>query len=354
MKNIEEEINKYSLNESEFSEESTDLHEHFRFIADKGQNLLRIDKFLTDRIMNVSRNRIQQAAEAGCIFVNEIPVKSNYKVKPGDIVSVMMTYPPHELEIIPEEMPLNIVYEDQDLLVVNKPPGLVVHPGHGNYTGTLVNGIAWHLRNNPYYDPNDPDVGLVHRIDKDTSGLLLIAKNADAKSHLGFQFYKKTTQRTYNALVWGIMKDDEGTIVGNLGRDPYDKLLIRVFPEGDYGKPAVTHYKVLERLGYVTLVECQLETGRPHQIRVHMQYIGHTIFNDDRYGGSYILKGNHTTKYKQFIHNCFEICPRQALHAKTLGFIHPRTEERMYFDSNLPDDMSGLLDKWRKYVTSED
>lgn len=338
--------------ESDMHEDSAELYEHFRFLVDKGQSLMRIDKFLCDRIENVSRSRIQQAAEAGFIFANETPVKSNYRVKPGDSITIMMDYPPHEVEIIPESIPLNIVYEDDDLMVINKPPGLVVHPGHGNYSGTLVNGIAWYLRDNPDYDPNDPNVGLVHRIDKDTSGLLLIAKNAEAKAHLSYQFYKKTTQRTYNAVVWGIVKDDEGTITGNLGRDPNDRMQIRVFPNGDYGKTAVTHYKVLERLGYVTVVECKLETGRTHQIRVHMKYIGHTIFNDDRYGGNVILKGSRLPKYRQFVYNSFEICPRQALHAKTLGFEHPRTGEFMHFDSELPVDMDFLIERWREYVAN--
>lgn len=340
------------FNESDIQEDSSELYEHFRFLVDKGQSLMRIDKFLCDRIEGVSRSRIQQAAEVGFIFANETPVKSNYRVKPGDSISIMMDYPPHEIEIIPEPIPLTIVYEDEDLMVVNKPPGLVVHPGHGNYTGTLVNAIAWYLKDNPNYDPNDPNVGLVHRIDKDTSGLLLIAKNAEAKTRLGYQFYKKTTQRTYNAVVWGIVKEDEGTIIGNLGRDPNDRMQMRVFPDGEYGKPAVTHYRVLERLGYVTLVECKLETGRTHQIRVHMKHIGHTIFNDDRYGGNVILKGSHYPRYKQFIYNCFELCPRQALHAKTLGFEHPRTGEFMHFDSELPVDMEFLIDKWRGYVES--
>ena len=247
-----------------------------------------------------------------------------------------------------------IVYEDEDLLVVDKPAGLVVHPGHGNYSGTLVNALAWYLKDDPTYDPNDPALGLVHRIDKDTSGLLVVAKRPEAKAHLSLQFYHKTTKREYRALVWGIVKDDEGRIEGNIGRNPRDRMQMTVFPEGDQGKTAVTHYSVLERLGYVTLVKCRLETGRTHQIRVHMKYIGHTLFNDERYGGDQILKGTTTAKYKQFVENCFAICPRQALHAKTLGFVHPRTGETMFFDSEIPEDMTMLIDKWRAYAETKD
>ena len=329
-------------------------YEHYRFVADKGQTMIRIDKFLTDRIENASRNRIQQAADAGYIRINGTAVKSSYKIKPLDVVTVMMDYPRREIEIIPEDIPLTIVYEDSDLMVVNKPAGLVVHPGHGNYTGTLINAIAWYLRDDPSFNCNDPRLGLVHRIDKDTSGLLLIAKNPEAKTHLGLQFFNKTTHRKYTALVWGIVKDNEGRIEGNIGRDLRDRQQMTVFPDGDHGKTAVTHYRVIERLGYTTLVECRLETGRTHQIRVHMKHIGHTIFNDERYGGNIILKGNHFTKYKQFINNCFDVCPRQALHAQTLGFIHPRTKEEMFFDSLLPEDMSLLADKWKKYVENKD
>ena len=336
----------------ENSQETQELYEHFRYVADKGQGLLRVDKFLHDRIENVSRNRIQNAADAGCILVNDNPVKSNYKVKPGDVVSVVMDRPRRELEIIPENIPLNIVYEDHYLMVINKPPGLVVHPGHGNYTGTLVNALAWYFKEQQEYDLADPRLGLVHRIDKDTSGLLVIAKTAAAKTNLCCQFFNKTTQRKYVALVWGIVKEDEGSIEGNIGRDLKDRMLMTVFPEGNYGKPAVTHYKVLERLGYVSLVEYRLETGRTHQIRVHTKYIGHTLFNDSRYGGNEILKGTTHTKYKQYIKNCFDICPRQALHAKTLGFTHPTTGREMFFDSELPDDISSLVEKWRRYVDS--
>ena len=330
-----------------------ELFEHYRFTADKGQTLLRIDKFLVDRITGVSRNRIQMAAEAGYVRVNGDSVKANYKVKPNDVITIVMDRPRRELEIIPENIPLNIVYEDDDLMVVNKPPGLVVHPGHGNYTGTLVNAIAWHLKDHPDYDLKDPRLGLVHRIDKDTSGLLVVAKNPEAKTHLGLQFYHKTTKRKYQALAWGNVKTDEGRIEGNIGRNPKDKMQMMVFSDGESGKPAVTHYKTLERFGFVTWVECVLETGRTHQIRVHLKSIGHTIFNDERYGGDQILKGNHHAKYKQFIQNCFQLCPRQALHAQTLGFVHPRTGKELFFETDLPNDMQQLIDKWRNYNNYE-
>lgn len=333
--------------------EDGQLYEHFRFVADKKQSLLRIDKFLIDRMMNTSRNRIQAAAEANCILVNGKAVKSNYRIKPEDVVTIMMTRPRYESTIIPEDIPLHITYEDNDLLIVNKPAGLVVHPGHGNYQGTLVNALAYYLRDDMQYDPTDPRLGLVHRIDKDTSGLLVIAKRPDAKTNLGIQFFNKTTQRKYVALVWGVPKEEEGRIEGNIGRDPRDRMKMTVFSDGEQGKTAVTHYRVLEKFGYVSLVECRLETGRTHQIRVHMKHIGHPIFNDERYGGDQILKGLSSAKYKQFIHNCFELCPRQALHAKTLGFQHPRTNEEMYFDSAIPEDMEQLIDKWRKYYTAE-
>ncbi|HCO66722.1 MAG TPA: RNA pseudouridine synthase, partial [Dysgonomonas sp.] len=309
------------LNEEDLEQDLSGLFEHYRFTADKGQGLLRVDKFLTVRIEGISRNRIQNAADAGCILVNDIPVKSNYKVKPCDVVSVVMDRPRRELEIIPEDIPIDIVYEDDDLMVINKQPGMVVHPGHGNYTGTLVNAIAFHLKDTPGYDSKDPRLGLVHRIDKNTSGLLVIAKNEFAKTYLSAQFFNKTSKREYLALVWGNISEDSGRIEGNIGRSVKDRLQMTVFPEGDNGKPAVTNYEVVERLGYVTLVKCRLETGRTHQIRVHMKYIGHTLFNDERYGGNQILKGTTFTKYKQFVQNCFQICPRQALHARTLGFI---------------------------------
>jgi 23S rRNA pseudouridine1911/1915/1917 synthase len=338
--------------EIESLDEPEGLYEHFRFIADKNQSLLRIDKFLIDRLTNTSRNRVQLAAEADYILVNGTPVKSNYRVKPGDVITIMMSRPRHEFDIIPEEIPLDIVYEDAELLVVNKPAGMVVHPGHGNYTGTLVNGLAWYLKDDPYYNPADPRLGLVHRIDKDTSGLLVIAKKPETKTNLGLQFFNKTTKRKYWALVWGILKEDEGCIEGNIGRDTHDRLKMMVFPDGEHGKTAVTRYHVLEKFGYVSLVEFQLETGRTHQIRVHSKYIGHPVFNDERYGGNLILKGLTSSKYKQFIHNCFTICPRQALHAKTLGFVHPVSREEMYFDSEAPDDFGRLIDKWRNYYAT--
>lgn len=345
-------INKDIDQEENLFEEQQDIFEHYRFEVDKGQSLLRIDKYLVNIMPDISRNRIQDAADAGNILVNGKPVKSNYKVKPLDIITIVLGYPPNQYEIVPQDIPIDIVYEDEDIIVVNKQPGLVVHPGFGNFEGTLLNAIAYHMKDNPGFDANDSRLGLVHRIDKDTSGLLLIAKNADAKSHLGKQFFNKTTHRRYQALVWGSIKEDEGTITGALARDPRDRMLFTVFPDGEnpLAKHAVTHYKVMERLTYVTLTECQLETGRTHQIRVHMKHIGHTLFNDDRYGGNEPLKGINTTKYKQYVKNCFEICPRQALHAKTLGFVHPRTGEYMHFDSELPEDMQLLIEKWRNYT----
>lgn len=336
--------------------EERELFEHFRFVVDKGQAMVRIDKHLVNCMSNTSRNRIQEAADAGNILVNGKSVKSSYRIKPTDIITIVLAYPPSEFEIIPQDIPLKIEFEDEDIILVNKQPNLVVHPGFGNFDGTLLNAIAWHLKDHPEFDPNDSRIGLVHRIDKDTSGLILIAKTEEAKSNLGKQFFNKTTQRRYQALVWGNVKEDEGTIVGALARDPRDRMLFTVFPEGEnpVAKHAITHYKVLERLTYVTLVECRLETGRTHQIRVHMKHIGHTIFNDERYGGHDILKGTTAAKYKQFVKNCFEICPRQALHAKTLGFVHPRSGEFMHFESELPDDMQQLIDKWRNYAKTMD
>lgn len=342
------------LQPEEGDDKAPQLYEHFRFVADRGQSLLRVDKFLVDRMVGATRNRIQSAAQAGCIMANGKPVKSNYRVKPEDVVTIMMTRPPRTFEIHPENIPIKIVYEDEDLLVVNKPACLVVHPGHGNYTGTLVNALAWYLKDDPTYDPNDPALGLVHRIDKDTSGLLVVAKKPEAKANLSLQFFHKTTKREYRALVWGNVREDEGRIEGNIARNPRDRMQMTVFPEGDQGKTAVTHYSVLERLGYVTLVKCRLETGRTHQIRVHMKYIGHTLFNDERYGGNEILKGTTSSKYKQFVENCFAICPRQALHAKTLGFVHPTTGVEMFFDSEIPADMTALIDKWRVYANTKE
>ena len=338
-----------ALEEADMSEQAQ-LYEHFRIAADPGQVPLRVDKFLFEHLQHSSRNRIQKAAEAGFIHVNDRPVKSNYKVRPGDVVTLMLDRPHYDDTIEAEEIPLTIVYEDDDLMVVNKEAGMVVHPGCGNYHGTLVNAVAWHLRNNPDYDPNDPEVGLVHRIDKDTSGLLVVAKTPDAKTKLGVQFFNKTTHRSYNALVWGNFVEDEGRIEGNIGRDPKDRLRMEVFPpDSEIGKSAVTHYRVLERFGYVTLVECILETGRTHQIRAHMKHIGHPLFCDERYGGTEILRGERTASYRAFVQNCFKLCPRQVLHARTLGFVHPRTGKQMDFTSEWPADMTQLIDKWRHY-----
>ena len=335
-------------NNSDFQEIVEDeLFEHFRFDVPKGQLLLRIDKFLMNLIPNATRNKIQNAATSGNIFVNDIPVKSNYKVKPFDVVRILLSHPPFENRVDPENIPLDIVYEDASLLLINKPAGLVVHPGHGNYTGTLVNALAYHFENLPMNSSERP--GLVHRIDKDTTGLLVIAKTEAAMSHLAKQFEAKTSEREYIAMVWGNVKEDEGTIEGNIARHVKDRMQMAVFADPEIGKPAITHYKVLERFGYVTLVSCILETGRTHQIRVHMKHIGHPLFNDARYGGDLILKGTTFTKYKQFIDNCFKILPRQALHAKTLGFIHPTSGEMLRFDTELPQDMKEVIEKWRGY-----
>ncbi|MDO5017473.1 MAG: RluA family pseudouridine synthase [Porphyromonas sp.] len=332
---------------------NSELFEHFSCTVDKGQTPVRIDRFLVDRMPKVSRNRIQKAAEAGAIFADDKPVKSNYKVRPGEVISMRLERPPYELEILPEEIPLDIVYEDEYLMVVNKPAGLVVHPGHGNYTGTLLNAIAFHLKDIPDYDPNDPNVGLVHRIDKNTSGLLLIAKDPTVRTALAKQFFEKTTRREYVAVIWGRPQEKEGTIRTNIARDPKDRMIMTAFPfEGEIGKTAVTHYRVEEELGYVSVVRCRLETGRTHQIRVHMKHIGHPIFNDERYGGDQILRGNRFAAYKKYIENCFAICPRHALHAQTLGFYHPVREEQMDFTSPLPEDMSMLIDKWRRYISA--
>ena len=327
-----------------------DLFEHFRFEIPKGQEFLRIDKYLMHMLPNSTRNKIQNAATNGNIYVNDVPVKSNYKVKPFDVVRILLSHPPFENRVDPENIPLDIVYEDDTLLMVNKEPGMVVHPGHGNYTGTLVNALAYHFENLPMNSSERP--GLVHRIDKDTSGLLVIAKTEAAMTHLAKQFEAKTSEREYIALVWGNVKEDQGTIEGNIARHVKDRMQMAVFADPEIGKPAVTHYKVLERFGYVTLISCQLETGRTHQIRVHLKHIGHTLFNDERYGGHLILKGTTFTKYKQFIDNCFKTLPRQALHAKTLGFVHPTTGEMMRFDTNLPQDMQDVIEKWRNYSKS--
>ncbi len=339
------------MNSNEESPElEGELFEHFRFEVPKGQALLRIDKFLMLLLPNATRNKIQKAAENGDIYVNDLPVKSNYKVKPLDVVRILLAHPPFENRVDPENIPLDIVYEDDALLLVNKPPGLVVHPGHGNYTGTLVNALAYHFENLPMNSSERP--GLVHRIDKDTSGLLVIAKTEAAMTHLAKQFEAKTSEREYIALVWGNVKEEAGTIEGNIARHVKDRMQMAVFADPEIGKIAITHYKVLERFGYVTLVSCILETGRTHQIRVHMKYLGHPLFNDARYGGDLILKGTTFTKYKQFIENCFKILPRQALHAKTLGFVHPTTGKMMRFNTELPHDMKELLEKWRGYSKS--
>ena len=339
-------------NNDDIEELEEELFEHFRFDVPKGQLLLRIDKFLMNLIPNATRNKIQNAASAGDIYVNDIPVKSNYRVKPLDLVRIMLSHPPFENRVDPEKIPLNIVYEDDTLLLINKPADFVVHPGHGNYTGTLVNALAYHFENLPMNSSERP--GLVHRIDKDTTGLLVIAKTEAAMTHLAKQFEAKTTEREYVAIVWGTVKEDEGTIEGNIARHVKDRMQMAVFEDPTIGKPAVTHYKVLERFGYVTLVSCILETGRTHQIRVHMKHLGHPLFNDARYGGDLILKGTTFTKYKQFIDNCFKILPRQALHAKTLGFIHPTTGEMMRFNTELPQDMQDCIEKWRNYSKSHE
>ena len=345
-------MTEYTEEIDDLEDEQQPLYEHFRIVVDEGQSPLRIDKYMFEKLQHSSRNRIQQAADAGFVHVNDRPVKSNYKVRPNDVITLMLDRPRHDSTIEAEDIPLNIVYEDAELLVVDKPAGLVVHPGAGNFHGTLVNAVAWHLKDLPSYDPNDPEVGLVHRIDKDTSGLLLVAKTPDAKRKLGVQVFNKITRRSYNALVWGHFAEDEGRIEGNIGRDPRDRLRMKVFdPVSGIGKPAVTHYRVLERFGYVTLIECMLETGRTHQIRAHLRHIGHPLFADERYGGTEILRGNRSSTYKSFIQNCFKLCNRQALHARTLGFRHPTTGREMDFCAPLPRDMEQLIDKWRAFIT---
>jgi len=331
-------------------EETEDLYEHHRITVDQGQSLMRIDKFLFNRIEGVSRNKIQNAARAGNILVNDTSVKPNYKIKPLDVISVVLPQPLREFEVIPENIPFEIMFEDDDILVINKPAGLVVHPGHGNYTGTLLNGLAYYYANQENVTPS-----LIHRIDKDTSGVLLIGKNEYAQSVLGKQFFEHTINRKYLALVWGDFKENKGTITGNIGRNPTDRLQMFVFPEGsEHGRHAVTHWEVVERFGYVTLVECVLETGRTHQIRAHMKFIGHPLFNDARYGGDQILKGTTFSKYKQFINNCYRIIPRQALHAQSLGFVHPTTQKKLDFETSLPTDLQEVIDKWRLYSQHRD
>lgn len=328
--------------------EEAPLYEHYRFQADSGQEPLRVDKFLMNRIENATRNKIQQAAKAGSIFVNEEVVKSNYRVKGNDEVKVLLHHPPYENLLIAEDLPLDIVYEDDTLVVVNKAAGMVVHPGHGNYSGTLVNALLYHFKNLPANSNDRP--GLVHRIDKDTSGLLVIAKTEESMTHLAKQFFDKSSEREYVALVWGDVAEDKGTVEGHVGRHPKNRLQMTVFPEGEQGKEAITHYEVMERLRYVSLIKCRLETGRTHQIRAHMKHIGHTLFNDARYGGDVLLKGTHFTKYKQFVDNCFRLIPRQALHARTLGFIHPKTGKKVHFEAPLPEDFSSVIAKWQHYV----
>lgn len=342
-----------NIDDDESMEVGASLYEHYSVTADRGQKPLRIDKFLVNLMPNISRNRIQLAADADAVFVNDQPVRSNYKVKPFDRISLKLERPPYELEILPEDIPLDITYEDDYLLVVNKPAGLVVHPGHGNYTGTLLNALAHYLRDDKTYDPNDPQLGLVHRIDKDTSGLLVVAKTPEVKTHLARQFFNKTTHREYVAVIWGKLNEPDGTIRSNLARDPKDRLRMANFEYGgEVGKSAVTHYRTEQSLGYLSQIRCVLETGRTHQIRAHMKWLDHPIFNDARYGGDQILRGNRFASYRKFVENSFDLCPRQALHAQTLGFLHPVTREEMNFSCPIPEDMSQLIDKWQKYIAA--
>lgn len=355
IQNIDQPISDELLEVSDSDEGQDELYEHFSIITDKGQGLMRIDKFLAARLESTSRNRIQAAADAGNIRVAGKPVKSSYKIKPLDQISILMPYPVREVEIVPQNIPLNIIFEDDDIIIINKEAGMVVHPGHGNWDGTLVNALTYHLQHLPLFASGDLRAGLVHRIDKNTSGLLVIAKNERSHAFLARQFFDHSIERHYHALVWGSLPEDEGTIRGNIGRSMKDRLRMEVFPEGsEFGKHAVTHYRVLERLGYVNLVECRLETGRTHQIRAHMLKIGHPLFNDERYGGDRILKGTTFTKYKQFVDNCFSIMPRQGLHALSLGFTHPTTREKVYFESEYPSDLAACLEKWRSYTSTRD
>jgi 23S rRNA pseudouridine1911/1915/1917 synthase len=345
---------KEDSDEFENGEEGTEqeLYEHHRIVVDKGQSLLRIDKYLMHRLQNASRTKIQAAADAGCIIVNEKAVKSSYKVKPADIISIVLPHPPKDTEIIPENIPLQILYEDDDLLIVNKIAGMVVHPGYNNVSGTLVNALAWHFKDLPFAKENNIRPGLVHRIDKNTSGLLVVAKNEYAMTHLAKQFYHHTIKRSYLALAWGDFEADQGTVTGYIGRSTKDRRVFTLYDDEDKGKWSVTHYKVFERLNYVSLIECRLETGRTHQIRVHMKSIGHPLFADETYGGDYAVKGTTFTKYKQFVENCFTLCPRQALHARSLGFIHPRSGKEVYFEAPIPDDMAAVISKWKGYHQS--
>ncbi len=347
-----EQLQSESWEEEEFNS-GEELFEHHKFVVDKGQEVVRIDKFLMDKLANTSRNKIQIAAKNGNIIVNKKEVKSNYKVKPSDEISVVFPYPIREIELIPQDIPLDIVFEDEHLIVINKPSNMVVHPGYGNYKGTLVNALVYHfdnlpIQNNEFYGRP----GLVHRLDKHTTGIMVVAKTEYALTHLAKQFYDRTTDRRYHALVWGNIEQDSGTIEGNIGRSLKNRKMMTVFPDGDFGKHAVTHYKVLQRFGLVTLVECKLETGRTHQIRAHMRFLGHPLFNDLEYGGDQIVRGTTSSKYKQFIENCFQLIPGQALHAKTLGFTHPDTGERMFFDSELPQGYSEIISKWISYTSN--
>lgn len=337
------------VNQDSQEVEEGELYEHHRIVVDKGQEMVRIDKYLQMRLEHISRTKIQAAAKAGCILVNNKPSKSNYRIKPCDIISVLLPEPPHQFEVLPEEVPFKVAYEDDDVLVVDKQPGLVVHPGHGNYTGTLLNGLMFYFQGRKGRDGQPVTPYLVHRIDKDTSGLLLIAKNEDAQVALAKQFFDHTIERKYNALVWGDFSEDQGTIDGNLERSPKDRRVMHVTDDSERGKRAITHWSVKERFGYVTLVECVLETGRTHQIRAHMRHIGHPLFSDASYGGDAILKGTTFSKYKQFVTNCFQQLPRQALHALVLGFEHPATGKHMHFESPLPEDMNSVIEKWRNY-----
>lgn len=331
-----------------------ELYEHHRFRVDPGQSLLRIDKYLFSKLENVSRTRIQNAANAGNILVNNKSIKPNYKVRPNDLVQIVLPNPPREVELIAENIPLNIIYEDDDVIVVNKEPGMVVHPAYGNFTGTLVNALMWHFRDLPLFNSGELRPGLVHRIDKNTSGILVLAKNEPALNRLSKQFFDRTTDRKYVALVWGRPDPEEGTITGHVGRNIRDRKIMQVFPDGSQGKHAVTHYRVIEDFSYVSVVECKLETGRTHQIRVHFSHIKHPLFNDEEYGGDRILKGTTFSKYQQFVKNCFEILPRQALHARSLAFNHPVTGKRLSFDSELPEDMKKVIEKWRSYISERE
>ncbi|MBN3584108.1 RluA family pseudouridine synthase [Algoriphagus aestuarii] len=339
--------------EEDFEEEEVELFEHFRLIVDKGQALTRIDKFLSDKVANATRNKIQQAIDNGAVLVNGKPTKSNYRIKPSDEIQVMLASPPKETEVYSENIPLDIIFEDEYLLLVNKPPGMVVHPAHGNWSGTLVNGLVYYFENLPEMKGNTGRPGLVHRIDKDTSGLLVIAKTEEAMTNLAEQFFHHTIDRTYLALIWGEPEEDEGTIIGHVGRSAKNRKVMDVYPDGSQGKHAVTHWKVLKRLRYVSLIQCNLETGRTHQIRAHMKFLGHPLFNDEMYGGNKIRKGTQFSKYKTFVQNCFDLMPRQALHAKSLGFVHPVTKEKVYFEVPLPGDFQSVLDKWEAYVNFE-